>query len=371
MTYSTTPMRDLSRWVIRIVPILLLLAAPAGSQDAPALRQSRAVRVCSGGDVAIGTNLDTTWAVQKRVRAFPDPVALVTRLAPLFDGSDIALVNVEGAIGSGEARQKCARRSSLCFAIRQAPGTERAIRAFAPMAQVVGNVANNHARDAGAPGFAETTRRLGEAGVHVAGADTLATPIAVGEIDTVAVLGFGAWAEPSVHDLDAVRRHVERAAERYGRVIVTMHIGAEGAAARHTPDSVERYAGEKRGNSVAFSRVASEAGASLVIGHGPHVLRGMEWSGRALVAHSLGNLLTYGPFTLSGYNGRAAVLCTTLQPDGSVTDATLLSTKQVQPGIASPDSLKLALNDLRELSATDFPVTGAIIGVDGSVTRRP
>ncbi len=42
----------------------------------------------------------------------------------------------------------------------------------------------------------------------------------------------------------------------WGRVIVTMHIGAEGAAARHTPDRVERFAGENRGNSVAFARVA-------------------------------------------------------------------------------------------------------------------
>ena len=35
-------------------------------------------------------------------------------------------------------------------------------------------------------------------------------------------------------------------------------------------------------------------GATLVLGHGPHVLRAIEWRGNRLVAYSLGNLLTYG-----------------------------------------------------------------------------
>jgi hypothetical protein len=352
---------------------IVLAAAPLGSQGVPA---PRPVRVCSGGDVAMGTNLDTRWAVGKvangrPVQAIPDPAMLIPPLVPLFAAADIALLNVEGAIGAGSAPQKCARRSSLCFAIRQPPGTEQALRAVAPGAKVVGNVANNHARDAGAAGFAETRRRLIDAGVFVTGADSLATPVPVGEGDTVAVLGFSAWNSPSVLDLAVVRRHVERAAAQYGRVIVTMHIGAEGAKARRTPDAAEMYAGERRGNSMAFARAASEAGASMVIGHGPHVLRGIEWVGRTLVAHSLGNLLTYGAFTMTGYNGRAAVLCATLESDGSVTNAVAHPTKQVPPGFVSADADSLALRDLRELSALDFPRTGAVIGADGSVTRRP
>src|SRR3989304_5866724 len=63
------------------------------------------------------------------------------------------------------------------------------------------------------------------------------------------------------------------AARLLARVIVTMHVGAEGATARRTRDVVERFAGENRGNSVAFARAAVRGGASLVIGHGPHVLR--------------------------------------------------------------------------------------------------
>jgi hypothetical protein len=364
-------MSPLARNALWIPAIALAMATPRLVAQEPAARAPAPVRVCSGGDVAMGTNLDTRWAVAKGVRAFPDPTELVSPLIPLFADAQIALLNVEGAIGAGPAPQKCARRSNLCFAIRQPIGTENALRAVAPRAAVVGNLANNHARDAGAAGFAETRRRLQGAGVFVTGADTAATAVATAEGDTIGVLGYSAWNEPSVHNLDALRRHVRDAAARFGRVIVTMHIGAEGAAARHTPNREERYAGEKRGNSVAFARAASEAGASLVIGHGPHVLRGVEWVGRTLVAHSLGNLLTYGPFTLSGPNGRSAILCATIEADGSVTNAVAKSTRQVPPGIVSADSAQGALADLRELSAADFPGTGALIGADGSVTRRP
>jgi hypothetical protein len=359
---------------IRVVSAAIaLVVAPLGSQGVPA---PRPVRVCSGGDVAMGTNLDTRWAVGRvangrPVQALPDPLTLIPPLVPLFAAADIALLNVEGAIGAGAAPQKCARRSSLCFAIRQPPGTEQALRAVAPQAKIIGNLANNHARDAGAPGFAETRRRLIDAGVFVTGADSLATPVPVGPGDTIGVLGFSSGNHPSVLDLAAVRRYVERAVAQYGRVIVTMHIGAEGAKARRTPDQLEMFAGERRGNSVAFARAASEAGASMVIGHGPHVLRGIEWVGRTLVAHSLGNLLTYGAFTMTGYNGRAAVLCATLEADGGVTNAVAHPTKQVPPGFVSADPDSLALGDLRELSMLDFPGTGAVIGTDGSVTRRP
>ena len=39
----------------------------------------------------------------------------------------------------------------------------------------------------------------------------------------------------------------------------------------------ETYLGENRGNEVAFGHAVVNAGADLVIGHGPHVLRAMEW----------------------------------------------------------------------------------------------
>ena len=185
--------------------------------------------------------------------------------------------------------------------------------------------------------------------------------------DTIAVLGFSPWSVAAVTDLDAVRRHVTRASRRYGRVVVTMHIGAEGVLARHTSDRLERFAGENRGNSVAFARAAVESGASLVVGHGPHVLRAMEWNGRALVAYSLGNLVTYGPFNHSGYNDHGAVLCATIAGDGAVRDASLRATRQRMPGFVDPDPDHLGIADVAELSGEDFPLTGVRLSPSGDV----
>ena len=301
------------------------------------------VRVCAGGDVTLGTNLDTSWAIgrsSKATPALPDPSALLSPLKPLLSGAQVVLLNVEGAIGEGRVPPKCEGRSTLCYAMRQPIRSAAALRHVADSALVVGNVANNHARDAGEAGFGSTLRWLGEAGVLVTGADTLATVVPIGAADTLAVLGFSPWSVANVKDLSAVRRYVASAAAKYGRVIVTMHIGAEGAVARRTLDRGERFAGEDRGNSIAFAHAALESGASLVIGHGPHVLRAMEWGGArgdALVAYSMGNLVTYGPFVHTGYHDHGAILCATLGADGAVHEAVLHSTVQRAPGIVSAD----------------------------------
>jgi hypothetical protein len=334
------------------------------------------VRFCAGGDVSLGTNLDTSWVIGRfvdgrRVRALPDPGDLLAPLVPLVADANVVLLNVEGAIGDGPAPQKCARRSTLCYALRQQPATAEALRHVNDSAIVIGNVANNHAHDAGDAGLLESRRLLGEAGVLVTGADTLATAVPIGDGDTIAVLGFSPWSIGGVSDLDAVRRDVARAAEQYQRVIVTMHIGAEGATARHTVDQVEEFAGENRGNSVAFARAAVEGGASLVIGSGPHVLRAMEWNGGALVAHSLGNLVTYGAFNHSGFNDHGALLCATLAADGSVRDAVLRSTEQRAPGYVRADPGNHGAHDVAELSGQDFPATGVEISPAGEIKPRP
>jgi hypothetical protein len=353
--------------------IALVCATVAGAQS-PARRD---VRVCAGGDVSLGTNLDTSWAIGRSsllAPALPDPVQLVGPLRPLVAEARLVLLNVEGAIGDGRVPRKCTRRATQCYAIRQPAGTAAALRHISDSGYVVGNVANNHAHDAGDAGFARTLSELNSAGVLVTGADTLATPVAIGPNDTVAVLGFSPWSVPDVRDIDAVRRHVVRAAAQFGRVLVTMHIGAEGAGARHTYDRTERFAGEDRGNSVAFAHAAIESGASLVIGHGPHVLRAMEWGDSAattLVAYSLGNLVTYGPFNHSGYNDHGAILCVTLAADGVIRDGIVRSTAQRWPGIVEADSSQLGAHDVAELSRQDFPRTGADVLPGGAIRPRP
>lgn len=336
------------------------------------------VRICAGGDITLGTNLDTAWVhtararLGRRVPALPAPDSLVEPLRPLVADADIVLWNVEGAIGGGRInRRKCAPGSTACYAFRSPEASAEALRQVADDAEVVANVANNHARDDGDVGRSTTIRHLGRAGAHVTGADTLATVVATADGDTVAFLGFAQWAGPDPRNLAAVRRHVARAAERWPRLVVTMHMGAEGRGHQRTPDRREIVYGEDRGNVVAFARAATAAGADLVVGHGPHVMRAVEWRGDALVLYSLGNLLTYGPFSLVEPLNRGAIACAVLDAEGRVLSAQLRSTRQLPPGTVQADDTGRAAALADSLSARDFPETGARIDPATGEVLRP
>lgn len=353
------------------------VAAPAAVAQLAAGADTGVVRVCVGGDVSLGTNLDTSWVdrdaawMRRRPRALPEPARLLAPLVPLVADADVVLVNLEGAIGDGPvATPKCAPGATGCYALRMPETAAAALRGLRAGGRVVANVANNHARDAGADGLARTVALLDAAGVLVTGADTLATPVGTAEGDTVAVLGFGTSGEPDLRDLAAVRRHVARAAARYPRLVVTMHAGAEGALAQRTRDTMETYRDERRGNPVAFAHAAVAAGAKLVVGHGPHVLRAIEWHDGALIAYSLGNLVTYGPFGFEPPRNRGALLCASLDARGRVTRAALRPTRQRAPGFVRADWTARAAVLMDSLSRLDFPGTSARLTPEVAV-RRP
>lgn len=345
----------------------------------PVIDANRAVRICAGGDVLLGNNLDTLWAGRASTRLgvsvdpFPDPAELLAPLRPLVHGADLVLLNVEGAIGEGPAPAKCRPGSTACYAFRQPVSAASALARFAGPVPVVGNVANNHALDAGLDGYHTTIRTLLQAGARVTGTDTLPTLVVTGEgRDTVALLGFSTFrAGPDARDLSAVRRHTARAFARYRRVVVSVHMGAEGRGAQRTRDATESFFGEDRGNPVAFARAAMEAGAAVVIGHGPHVLRAAEWRGDALVFYSLGNLLTYGPFNQADPNDRGGIVCAAIDGIGRASQASFRSTYQVPPGAVAVDVSARGASLVDSLSSLDFPATGARILPNGSIERRP
>src|SRR5205823_3162151 len=83
-----------------------------------------------------------------------------------------------------------------------------------------------------------------------------------------------------------------------------------------------------RGSSHAILR-----GATAVIGHGPHVLRGGEWRDSSLVLYSLGNFVNYGTFNLRDLMNRGAVACLDIGGPRNVRSARIASTFQVAPGV--------------------------------------
>ena len=74
------------------------------------------------------------------------------------------------------------------------------------------------------------------------------------------------------------------------------------------PEAAESLGSEPRGDLRRWARAVIDAGADAVVGHGPHVLRGIEFYRGRPIAYSLGNFLTYRGFNLSGPLGVTGVL---------------------------------------------------------------
>ena len=148
-----------------------------------------------------------------------------------------------------------------------------------------------------------------------------------------------------------------------------MDHGAEGSGAIRVPSGRESFYGEDRGDLRVFTHAVVDAGADLVLGHGPHVLRGMEVYKDRLIAYSLGNFATYGRFSLSGNQGIGVILDVTLAPDGRFDAGKLIGTRQVGQGVPRLDPANAAANLIRTLIASDFPEHGPRIEQDGSIGR--
>jgi hypothetical protein len=133
---------------------------------------------------------------------------------------------------------------------------------------------------------------------------------------------------------------------------------------------MEVYFEERRGNPVAFAHAASDAGAKLVVGHGPHVVRALEWRNESLIAYSLGNLITYGPFSLREPLNRGAILCADLDAKRGVLSAHLRPTKQRAPGRVSSDRGSRAVILADSLGRLDFPDSGAALMTEARIVRK-
>jgi len=288
-----------------------------------------------------------------------------------FDGveadlaADVVLGNLEGTLSTGGS-SKCGSGSTNCFSFQTPPSYARWLKAAG---FTVMNLANNHAFDFGASGQAQTLAALRAQGLATTGRPGEIALQQVGDVK-VAVVGFAPypWAQ-ELTDIPAARRLVRKAAAEADVVIVTMHAGAEGVAHAHTRRGTETYLGENRGNAVAFAHAVVDAGADLVVGHGPHVLRGMEWYKGRLIAYSLGNFAGYKVFSLGGALSTSGILRVTLRGDGTYETGLLVPTRLVGAGTPALDPAEAAHGIVRELSRTDFAGRGARITPNGTIRR--
>jgi hypothetical protein len=185
----------------------------------------------------------------------------------------------------------------------------------------------------------------------------------------VAVISFATY--PGAHnflDLDDTVRVIRETRAKADIVIVSFHGGAEGAAHQHVPNSSEFFLGENRGDLRRFAHTAIDAGAQLILGSGPHVVRGMEVYQGKLIAYSLGNFATYGAINVSGVSGLSAVLKARLAADGSFLGGCAYPTWQEKGSGPKLDPEKRILPILRSLSEEDFKQNAVHVGANGELS---
>ena len=333
------------------------------------------ITIAAVGDIMLGsTSIDETFLPPN------DGRDMLKEVTPILSSADIAFGNLEGPLIDGGETSKCPPieppkpgeepKPIRCFAFRS---PTRYAKHLSDAGFDVLSLANNHAADFGDEGRISTRKALDEAGIKHAGSDRGQFAMTVVEAKGRKI-AFVAFAHntivPNVNDLAFARQLVQQAVKKADLVVVSFHGGAEGLAARNVPRRLEMFAGEKRGNLPLFARTVIDAGADLVLGHGPHVLRGMEIYKDRLVVYSMGNFATYGMFNLKGPLGETAVFELNIDPLGKFLSGKIHPVKQAGRGVPELDETGAAIKQLRALSVADFGAAAPKIMDDGTIARK-
>ena len=282
--------------------------------------------------------------------------------------SDLTVGNLETALGSSGTTKCGPKPSAECFAF-QAPASNALDVARAGFAAV--NVANNHTDDAGAIGMQETDQALTAAHLSWTGRPGQITYLVRNGIK-VALLGFAPYEyDSNLLDIPAAVTAVKQAAQHAQLVIVFIHAGAEGVDAQHVRPGMETYLGEERGDPIAFSHAVVDAGADLVLGSGPHVLRAMQWYHGKLIAYSLGNFAGYYTLGLGGATADSAILHVALRSDGSFAGGSVTPVRLAGAGFPAPDPSRAGIDLINSLSRTDLGASGVRIGPADRILPPP
>ena len=276
---------------------------PCGRRRRPSA-PPKPVSIAWGGDLTLGSSYGNPPNGGR---------ALLAAGTSVLKRANIGAVNYEGTFGPGGA-SKCGGGSENCFAFQAPPGNARTLRRAG--VDIV-NHANNHAFDYGAVGWRSTRNALDKA--KVAGdrsarrAEDHPAQRHQGRLPRLLHLQLD---EP-----DGRRRGRPRRGSRAPRARPTSSSPSCTRAPRARTSSTSRAGrsqafGEFRGDSRHFAHVAIDAGADLVLGSGPHVLRGLELYKNRLVAYSLGNLAGWHNFGTGGRSSLSALITVALGPAG-------------------------------------------------------
>jgi poly-gamma-glutamate synthesis protein (capsule biosynthesis protein) len=244
----------------------------------------RTVRFSAVGDVSIGDHplcvgFGGFSKLRNRHPAFP-----FEHVKRVFADSDLVFGNLECTLSE-------ANRNPDDYSSIQMRGHPRFCAGLVDAGFDIVNLANNHSMQHGSESFHETVEMLSKHGIHTTGVGLDNHLVGIPSIVTkhglkIAFLGYSlrprqyfdhapeyteGHSKGMVEDIERIRDDVDL-------VIMSVHWGDE-FIQRPSPDEI------------VLGRELIDAGANLVIGHHPHVLRGVEKYNGGYIAYSLGNFV--------------------------------------------------------------------------------
>ena len=321
------------------------------------------VQIVAVGDIMMGTIYPNREFLPRN----DDCSRSFSMVKQYFENADIVFGNLEGALtDSRESAKKC-NNPDICYVFGM---PTKYVECLVSAGFNLMSLANNHSGDFGEAGRKSTVQTLKNAGIYYAGLTDC--PTAEFEIEGIKY-GFCAFAPNrgtiNVKDIPAAQVIVKELKERCDIVIISFHAGAEGRGAQHVTRKTETYLGEDRGNVYEFARRMIDAGADVLLGHGPHVTRAVDIYKNRFIAYSMGNFSTFSRVNVQGISGVAPILRIYTTRNGEFIKAHITPTWQPnEDRTPRLDPQNRAISIIQNLTKTDFPELKINISDDGWVT---
>lgn len=220
------------------------------------------VTISAAGDCTLGIDTRLNHTFETYYNKYGDKY-FFKGVKDIFENDDITIVNLEGPLTTSN------NRVTKTYNFK---GPAKYANILVEGSVEVVTLGNNHTLDYGQQGLADTKEALKQYGVKYCIDSTIAYKNVNGV--KVAFLGYLRWSD---NRRDIIKSNIKTAKKNGADIIiVSVHCGIEGD---YYPAGMQK----------SLYHMAIDEGASLVLGHHPHVLQGIEkYKGRYIV-YSLGN----------------------------------------------------------------------------------
>lgn len=334
--------------LIQVCFIFLVSYSIAQEKNITATKKSKeTINLIAVGDIMLGTTFpNKSYLPAKNIYPFKD-------VHDVLQEADILFGNLEGTLTDEGRNAKRCKDPSKCYSFKS---PEYFGDYFSKAGFDVMSIANNHIGDFGAIGIKNTIKTLNFKGIANAGVLSKKTTIFEKEGITYGLIAFAPNRNClKLNEVTQGVKMVKDLSEKVDIVIVSFHGGAEGTNHKHITRRTEYFYGENRGNVYRFAHKMIDAGASIVLGHGPHVPRAIEVYKGKFIAYSMGNFATYKRFSMSGSKAYAPIFKITMKNDGTFIEGKIYSALQTKTRYPFLDNHKKAYYEVKRLTKKDFP----------------